>query len=202
MSNLIRLAELGDEFDSLGRHDLANKVDTILKLAADVRVNFESPVEDRPFSKEEYQRLLSVVFEHLIDIYFEVIPKIDYLKPFWDTIRSALETARARVKINIAKKTKAFDYKLYRKWAEELAGIRKKLIEWGLKDLTSARVLQERFYLLVPLKRILRQLEHTFSDDQALQSIADEWGRLLIILDNVFDQTTSEIIGMDFKRSV
>lgn len=207
MSNLIRLAQLGDEFDRLGEHDLADRIDSIIKTAADGDVNLEGmPVEqdetNKEFTKEEHQRLLTVVFEHLMDVYIATLPEIEYLQPFWDIIKSAIETARARTKTNIDKKTNAFDYNQYKKWAEKLAKIRGKLARWRKEELTSSRVLQERFLITSPLKQLINQLDYTFSDDQALQSIYDEWNRLLIVFDNIFEQTTEEIAGVPLKRNL
>jgi len=207
VSNLIRLAQLGDEFDRLGEHELADRIDSIIKVAADGDISLEGmPVDqddtNKEFTKEEHQRLLTVVFEHLMDVYISALPEIEYMQPFWDVIKSALETARARTKTNIDKKTNAFDYKQYKKWAEKLSDIRKKLVHWRNQELTSSRVLQERFLITTPLKQLINQLDYTFSDDEAIQAIYDEWNRLLIIFDNIFEQTTGEIAGVPLKRNL
>lgn len=202
MSNLIRLAELGDEFDRFGEHELADRVDSILKLAADANVDLNDGEQEESFTKEEHQRLLTVVFEHLMDLYIDVLPKIEYLQPFWDVIKSAIETARARTAVNIEDKTKAFEYQQYKKWAEQFGKLREKFANWVDKELTSARVLQERFLITSPLKRLINQLEITFADDEAMQALKDEWKRLLIVFDNIFEQTTGEIAGIPLKRSL
>lgn len=202
MSNLIRLAELGDEFDRIGEHELADRVDSILKLAADAGVDLNTDEKDEGFTKEEHQRLLTVVFEHLADLYIDVLPKIEYLQPFWDVIKSAIETARARTATNIADKTKAFEYQQYKKWAEQLAKLREKFANWLDKELTPTRVLQERYLITNPLKRLISQLEVTFADDEAMQALKDEWKRLLIVFDNIFEQTTEEIAGTPLKRNI
>jgi hypothetical protein len=196
------LVELGDEFDRLGHHELADRVDRILKLAADVRIDFHPEKSERPYNKEEYQRLLAVVFEHLVDLYYDVVPKIDYLKSFWDIVRSAIETSRARVQLNMKEKTKAFDYEAYKKWAEKLKSLKQKLENWQDRELTGAKVLQERFLLLTPLKQLIVQLQTTFSDDKDMEAICEEWQRVLIVFDNIFDQTTSQITGEDLKHSI
>jgi hypothetical protein len=200
--NINDLVQLGDEFDSLGQADLADRVDRIIKLAADVRIDFHPETSKRKYNKEEHQRLLTVAFEHLVDLYYKTLPKIDYLKSFWDVIRSALETSRSRVQINMKEKTQAFDYQEYKKWAEKLKSFQEKLIDWNKKDLSSARVLQERFLILTPLKQLIAQLERTYSDDQDMEAIREEWQRILIVFDNIFDQTTAQITGEDLKYNI
>lgn len=202
MSSLVRLAELGDEFDRLGQHELAEKIDGIIKLAADVDVNFEPGALDRPFDLEEQQRLLTVVFEHLVDLYYHTIPEIEYLAPFWDIIRSALESARIKTKKNIDDKTSAFDYAAYKKWSEDLGKLREKFAKWRQEELSKVRVLQERYLIVLPLKRLVHQLETLYKDDQALQAIETEWRRLLSIFDNIFEQTTAQIADVELKRNV
>lgn len=201
MNNIVKLAQLGDEFDRLGEHDLADRVDSILKLAAEADVGLNGE-EEQEFSKEEHQRLLTVVYEHLMDLYIDVLPKIEYLQPFWDVIKTAIETSRARVKTNIEEKTKAFDHDKYQKWAQDLAELRSKFANWTDAELTPARVLQERFLITAPLKQLISQIELTYSDDQAINSIKEEWERILIIFDNIFEQTTGEIAGVPLKRSL
>lgn len=202
MVNINDLVQLGDEFDNLGQIDLADRVDRIIKLAADVRIDFHPETSKRKYDKQEHQRLLMVAFEHLIDVYYKALPKIDYLKSFWDVIRSALETSRARVQMNMKEKTKAFDYDEYKKWAGKLKFFQEKLLDWNKKELSSARVLQERFLILTPLKQLIAQLEKTFSDDKDMEAIREEWQRILIVFDNVFDQTTAQITGEDLKYNI
>lgn len=202
MSNLENLVSIGDQFDRLGEYQLADRIDSIIKLAAKVQLNFEGNPHDRPYSKEEEQRLLTVLFEHVIDLYFDIMPKIEYLVPFWDALRSTFETARLKTQENIKDKTKAFDFEAYKKWIRSLTETKHKLEEWRTKPLSSARVTQERALLLSPMQRLIAKLETLFSDDQSLEVILQEWKHVLSVFDNIFGQTTEQIAGVDFKRNI
>ena len=191
---------MADKFDRLGEHELADRVDAIIHLAAEneTSINNEKP----EYSKEEYQRLLANVFEHLTTIYFTIIPEIEYLLPFWDTLKGAIEVARANTIKSLEDKVKTFDFIRYREWIRQLADIRKELISCKQLPLDASRVLRERTLLTLPLEKIINQLSLLYQDDENLKNLENQWKTLLIVFDNVFEQTTAQIAGVDLKRHI
>lgn len=202
-AKLDKLVAIADRLDRLGEHHLADRIDTIIHLAAENEtIPTDSDSEETEYSKEEYQRLLANVFEHLSTIYFDTIPNIEYLAPFWETIKGAIESARFKSVQALEDKVKTFDFVRYREWIKELATLRKNLVSCRKLPMDASRVLRERTLLVLPLEKIIHQLALLYKDDQTLKALEDEWRSLLAVFDNVFEQTTAEIANIDLKRHI
>lgn len=194
MANITTLIEMADHFDQLGHPDLADRVDGIIEQSVKLRM-FVKAEENT----DKQQRLLAIVFERIVDFYMNVFPKIDYLKPFWDIVKDALEQARMKIKEAMKDKTEAFSYPDFQKWDQSIIKTRESLEKWTDKELTGTRAVAERFLLLQPIRRLLQTMEKTFEDDQNMQKVYDEIRRICIIFDNIFNQTTAQIADIPFK---
>lgn len=201
MLNIKSLLKLADEFDRLGHVDLANNITEILRVvnANDIKINYENDLS-RPYDKEEEQRRIAIEFKHLYKMYLDVLPKIDYLKPFFDTIKGALETAKLIIEQHIAEKTPAFDFTKFRSFFDNLNQTRDKILDLQAQNMTSTRVLLERQMILAPLKDLRQRMGSLYKDDADLEAIETQLGNLLNVFDNIFDQTVGQIANVPLAR--
>ncbi len=197
MDNINKLVQLADEFDRLGHTDLANNVDRAIRLAADLKVDFEYSY-DRPYNKEEEQRLIAIEYNALYKMLLTLLPKIDYLAPFIDTLVGALDHASLVIKAKMEDKTPAFNLENLKKRLARINIIQQKLQNWSSKDVTRTRVIMERDLLLQPFKQLLSRLQSLFKDDETLEAIADEFKIIINVFENIFGQTISQIADMHF----
>lgn len=198
MNHIAKLVEIGDFFDSVGQHDLANQTDSIIRLAAEVTFKIDQP--ERPFNKEEEQRLIVNEFQHWYKMFLQELPQIDYLKPFWDILRNALDHASIVLRQQMEDKTEKFDFERIKERLQEVIETREKLQEWREKDVEKARVISERALILNPLKNLGERLSRLYADDQNLSSVQEELQRLVNVFENIFQRTAGEISNISFPR--
>lgn len=198
-NNIERLLKVADEFDAAGHRDLADNITRVLKLAAQVQVNYDY---SRPYNPEEEQRLIAIEYKHLYKMYLDTLSDIEYLKRFWPTIRAALDHAYLVISDKMEDKTNSFDFNKFKQRFEHIEAIRTKFKNWAKQPITRSRVIMERQLMLSPLKMLIQRLGSTFEDDAALEQIYQELKTLVNVFNNVLEQTASEIADIDFPKGV
>lgn len=198
MNPITKLVEIGDFFDSVGQHDLADQTDAIIRLAANVTFKIDQP--EHPFDKEEEQRLIVNEYQHWYKMFLLELPQIDYLKPHWDILKNALDHASLVLKQQMDEKTEKFDFERLKKRLQEIVETRKKLQAWRDKDVEKARVVSERALILQPIKGLSERLSRLYADDPNLSTVQDELKRLLNVFENIFQRTAGEISNISFPR--
>lgn len=198
MNPIERLITIGDFFDSVGQYDLADKTDAIVKLAADVTFNIET--QKRPFDKEEEQRLIVNEYQHWYRMFLLELPQIDYLKPYWDVLRNALDHTSLVLTQQIKDKTEKFDFERLKERLQEVIQTRNKLSKWREQEVEKARVVSERALVIEPLRNLRDRLSRLYKDDPALSSIEEEFQKLINVFENIFQKTAGEISNISFPR--